>query len=187
MSTDSDAYTPSMSDDAVNAKTGKTWPEWFAALDSADGKKKTHKEIVAILHEQHGVGSWWQQMVTVEYERARGLREVHQKCDGDFSANISRTVNAGLSEMYQAWTDETQRSKWLTEKLAVRTAREDKSLRATMPDSTTVEVLFYAKGEGRSQVTIQHNKLADSADVLKRKEFWKERLDKMTALLTGKS
>jgi len=187
MSAAASAYTPSMSDDAVKAKTGKTWPEWFAALDSADGKNKSHKELVAILHEQHGVGSWWQQMVTVEYERARGLRAVNQKCDGDFSANISRTVNADLSEMYQAWADEKQRATWLPEKLTVRTAREDKSIRGAMPDSTSVEVLFYAKGEGKSQVTIQHNKLADSADVFQRKEFWKERLDKMTALLTEKS
>ena len=176
-----------MSDVAVKAKTGKTWPEWFAALDSAGCRTKTHKEIVAVLHDQHGVGSWWQQMITVEYERARGLRAVHQSCDGNFSANASRTVNLSLPELYRAWADEKRRANWLPELLTIRAAREDKSLRVTMPDSTTVEILFYAKGEAKSQVTIEHKKLADSADVAKRKEFWKERLDKMTANLAGKS
>ena len=38
-----------MSDAAVQAKTGKTWPEWFAVLDKAGAAKMTHKEIAAHL------------------------------------------------------------------------------------------------------------------------------------------
>ena len=185
MTVDSAVYTPSMSDDAVKAKTGKTWPEWFAALDSAGCKQKSHPQIVAVLREEHGVGSWWQQMVTVEYERSRGLRAVHQKCDGDFSANISRTINVDLPALYQACADEKQRTQWLPNPITIRKANEHKSIRATMPDSTSVQIMFYAKGDGKSQVTIEHNKLADSADVAKRKEYWKAALDKLTALLVG--
>jgi hypothetical protein len=57
-----------MSDAAVQAKTGKTWDEWFKILDKAGGKKMNHKEIVAYLSEKYGVGPWWRQMVTVTYE-----------------------------------------------------------------------------------------------------------------------
>ena len=32
-----------------------------------------HKQIVALLYAKHNVGPWWQQMVTVTYEQARGL------------------------------------------------------------------------------------------------------------------
>ena len=40
-----------MSDRAVQAKTGNTWPEWFAILDAAGAKKMDHKGIVAYLGE----------------------------------------------------------------------------------------------------------------------------------------
>ena len=56
---------PRMSDEAVKAKTGKTWKEWFAILDKAGATKLTHQEIVKLLNTNHGVGPWWQQMVTV--------------------------------------------------------------------------------------------------------------------------
>ena len=54
-------------DDAVKKATGKTWTEWFTILDQAGAQKMNHRQIVTLLRDQHGVGSWWQQMVTVGY------------------------------------------------------------------------------------------------------------------------
>ncbi len=59
-------------DEAVRASTGKSWKEWYAALDEAGAAKLSHREIVAWLAEKHGVGGWWRQMVAVSYEQARG-------------------------------------------------------------------------------------------------------------------
>ena len=56
------------SDEAVKAKTGKVWAEWFGILDKAGAKKWAHKEISAFLRDKHEVGAWWCQMV------AGGLR-----------------------------------------------------------------------------------------------------------------
>jgi len=58
-----------MSDEAVKAKTGKTWKQWFALLDKAGAQKLTHKAIVKYLSEKQNVGPWWCQMVTVTYEQ----------------------------------------------------------------------------------------------------------------------
>ena len=87
--------TTSISDDAVKAKTGKIWREWFSLLDKAGARTLDHKGIVAILSEQYSVGPWWQQMVTVEYERARGLREKHETAAG-FVAEVYEGLNAVL-------------------------------------------------------------------------------------------
>src|SRR4051794_6251451 len=75
-------FKPRMSDEAVESKTGKTWSRWFKHLDAAGAKKMTHREIVAHLRDKHDVRSWWQQMVAVTYEQARGLREVGEKPGG---------------------------------------------------------------------------------------------------------
>src|SRR5216117_1433710 len=80
-----------MSDAAVVRATGKKWAEWFAILDKAGAKKLTHQQIVAVLAKKHGLAPWWQQMVTVTYEQARGLRKVHERPDG-YSISRSKTL-----------------------------------------------------------------------------------------------
>ena len=52
------------SDEAVKAKTGKVWAEWFEILDKAGAKKWPHKEISAYLYEKRKVPSWWWQWAT---------------------------------------------------------------------------------------------------------------------------
>src|SRR5687768_7530326 len=100
---------PRMSDEAVKEKTGKTWKEWFAILDEAGAKKMNHQEIVKYLNTKQGVGPWWQQMVTVTYEQARGLREKHQKSDG-YQISVSRTLNTSLSKLFRYVANEKSRN-----------------------------------------------------------------------------
>jgi uncharacterized protein YndB with AHSA1/START domain len=176
--------TARMSDDAVRAKTGKTWPEWFAVLDAAGCRKMTHQEIVACLRDQHGLGPWWQQMVTVGYEQERGLREKHEKPDG-YSISASRTIAVPLADLYGAWHDKRKRGRWLSDDdFTVRKATANKSLRITWGDGTTsVEVNFVPKGEAKSQVAVQHDKLADAKAAERQKVYWREALDRLQALL----
>lgn len=170
--------------DAVAAKTGKTWAEWFKILDNVGAKKMTHKEIVAFLVDHHAVGPWWQQMITVGYEQERGLRQKHETASG-FSASISRTIHVPLRKLYGAW-DSKSRGRWLTrETLTVRKATANKSMRITCGnDGSNIEVNFYAKGPGKSQVVVQQNKLAKADDVRKAKAFWSKSLDNLKELLT---
>jgi uncharacterized protein YndB with AHSA1/START domain len=173
-----------MSDAAVQAKTGKTWDEWFKILDKAGGKKMNHKEIVAYLSEKYNVGPWWLQMVTVTYEQARGLREVYQKAKG-YSANSSKTIAAPLAKLYKAWSDAKLRRRWLPEKdIVIRTATPEKSMRITWSDGkTSVSVYFLAKGEAKSQVALEHEKLPDAKAVTKMKTYWAEALGRLQAML----
>jgi hypothetical protein len=92
------AYVPSMSDAAVKTKTGKDWAGWFGALDKAGAAKLEHKAIANVLSDKHGLPGWWCQMVTVEYERARGLRVRHETAKG-FAVAISKTVATSLSDL----------------------------------------------------------------------------------------
>ena len=83
---------PRMSDEAVLAKTGKNWKQWFAIIDKAGGQKMTHQEIVKLLTSKYNVGPWWCQMVTATYEQQTGRRAHHQKPSG-FEISVSRTIN----------------------------------------------------------------------------------------------
>ena len=176
-----------ISSEAVRAKTGNTWAQWFAVLDKAGASGWPHKEIARHMHDEHGCPDWWSQMVTVGYEQARGLRVKHQKCDGEFSASASKTVAAPVAALFAAWTDPKLRAKWLAggKGLTVRKATENKSLRITWPDGTNVDVNLFAKGTAKSQVAVEHGKLDGVADVPRVKEYWAEALAKLQKLLEG--
>jgi uncharacterized protein YndB with AHSA1/START domain len=174
---------PRMSDDAVKAKTGKTWHGWFKILDAAGAKKMTHQERVAFLNKKHNVGPWWQQMVAVSYEQARGLREKHQKPEG-YEISVSRTIDAPVSKSFKAWTDEKTRKEWLPANFKIRKATANKSLRITWEDcKTSVAVAFIPKGAGKSQVVAQHSKLADAKAAAGMKTFWADALDRLKKMI----
>lgn len=168
-----------MSDDAVKARTGKVWSEWFRILDAAGAKKMTHQEIAALLHSKHHVGPWWTQMVTVSYEQSRGLRDQHQK-PGGYEISVSRTVDASLGKAFKAWTDEKTRKKWLPANLTIRKATTNKSLRISWENGqTSVAAAFLPKGSNKCQVVAQHSKLPDATAAAKMKAFWAKALDRL--------
>jgi uncharacterized protein YndB with AHSA1/START domain len=173
---------PRMSDEAVEAKTGKTWSRWFKHLDAAGAKKMTHQEIVAHLRDKHDVRPWWTQMVAVTYEQARGLREAHEKPSG-YEISVSRTIGASTSKAFKAWTDEKTRKSWLPANFAIRKSTTNKSIRITWSDGTDVVAGFYPKGERKCQVVAQHGKLKDAKAGAKMKAFWSSALDRLKELL----
>ena len=171
-------------DEAVASRTGKTWAEWFGALDAAGARDLDHKALVALLAERFGVESgWWCQAIAGTYERARGTRQRHEMPDG-YQVSASATVSVPLAALYEAWTDERLRGRWLSDgALAVRKATPEKSLRlAWDAGASRVDVNFYAKGAARSQVTLQHSRLPDAAAGERMKAYWKEQLGRLKGL-----
>jgi len=174
---------PEISTEAVRAKTQKTWDEWFTILDAAGGKEMGHKEIVAILNNNYKIDPWWQQSVTVAYEKARGLRQKHEMVDG-YQISKSITLNVPVDKIFGAWLDKTIRAKWLENTdMNIRKSIPNKSIRITWSDPASfVEVYFYPKGE-RVQVTLNHSKLRDQDQAEKMKAYWGSQLKKMKAYL----
>ncbi len=99
---------PGMSDEAIRRGTGRTWDEWFVILDRWPGTERTHPEIARHLAEEHALGGWWAHSVTVGYERARGMRAIHQLTDG-FSVNVSKTFPVPVERLFAAFVEETAR------------------------------------------------------------------------------
>ena len=175
-----------ISSEAVRAKTGKGWDEWFAILDKAGAKNWSHKEIAVFLHD-HKCGDWWSQMVTVGYEQARGLRVKHHTADG-FTAGASKTIAVPLAELFKAWRDAKTRAKWLPDSKAItiRSATENKSMRIVWTDGVSnIVVQFYAKGADKTQVTIERRKLKNAKEVEVVKKYWSAVLEKLKSLLEG--
>lgn len=176
---------PDISNKAVKNKTGKNWEEWFGLLDDAGAQTMEHKEIASYLRNNFELSGWWAQSVTVEYERSRDMRQKYEK-PGGFEATKSKTFSFSVNKLYYAWEKEKQRRQWLENPdFTIRKSTENKSLRITWPDDTHISVEFYPKGKEKTQVTIQHSKLKDKQEVMKRKTYWQVQLNKLGTFLKG--
>jgi hypothetical protein len=171
-----------MSDAAVSAKTGRNWKQWVDRLDRAGAAALSHREIALHLRKEFALPSWWAQMITVGYERIRGLRERGQKTDGSFAINKSKVYPVPLADL---WLGFVRCDRWLDgAKLRMSKATKHKYMRMRWEDGTPIEAVFSAKGSAKSQVAISHSKLASRADAARLRVFWSERLAALAVVLS---
>jgi hypothetical protein len=162
-----------VSDETVVRRTGRAWAQWLAVLDEWGAQQRSHGEIARHLSEAHGVPGWWAQTVTVGYERARGMRVLYERPSG-FSAGVSRTVAVPVERLFEAVCDPS----WpAAGSLRPRTTLPFRSARFDWEDGATrVVVGFTAKGESKSTVALEHERLPDADAAERMKAFWRDRL-----------
>jgi uncharacterized protein YndB with AHSA1/START domain len=177
------AQVAGMSDASVSKRTGRTWAQWVRVLDAAKASEKPHREIAEYVSSL-GTRDWWSQMVTVGYERIRGLRDRGQRRGGGYEATKSRTFNVPVEKLFDAFANARTRRRWLPVKIAVRSATPRKYMRLAWQDGAPVQVGFTAKGAGKSAVAVAHQKLPDKAAADAMKRTWSEHFDRLGQLLS---
>ncbi len=154
--------------------------EWYSILDSAGAQALSHKDIAILLRTEHEVSPWWSQHLTVEYERARGMRAMYETTRG-FQMGVSKTIGVTVSAVYEAFANGELREKWLPG--APLTIQKDTPLKSSRSVwvgqtgvTTNVNVNYYERGEGRSQITVQQSGLSGADEVEDRRADWKAAL-----------
>lgn len=198
--------TYAISDDAVQAKTGKHWDDWFAVLDAFDAARQGHKAAAAHLVEAHGVSGWWAQGITVRYEQTRGLRDVGQQSDRLFAVSVQRTIDAPADRVWRALTDPATVAAWACEAPApaelphegarfltadgkagtwlnvVPNARLRHNWERGAGKPELVEWTLTAKGEATT-LRLQHTKIATKADADQLKPGWTKAVEALRDLV----
>lgn len=181
-----------ISDDAVRAKTGKTWKAWFSTLDKAGAKNLSHKEI-AVWLSKRGLPGWWAQTVTVAYERARRRRPVGQTTTG-WQVSVQKTLVTGREDLWALLTKPSTRSRWLGAKGAmrlqegrgfalsdgitgeVRAVRGPGLLRlgwVSRDDArSTLEITLSEQKGGKTAIRFRHHGIASEAERAELRERW---------------
>ena len=170
-----------MSDASVRKQTGRTWAEWVRVLDAVHAHEKPHRDIATHVSSL-GVPDWWCQMVTVGYERVRGLRDKGQRRGGGYEASKSRTFNVPVQTLFDAFVNPRVRRRWLPVKVTVRSATPPKRMRIIWDDETVVQLGFTPKGNAKSTVAVQHEKLPNRSAVDSMKKVWSEHFDRLVQL-----
>lgn len=168
---------PENTDEVIRRNTGRGWDEWVALIDAGPGRDAGHTAIAAWLVQEHGLGGWWAQGVTVGYERITGLRLPGQMADGTFTANRSKALDASVEELRALVLDDESRETLFPGMTAtLRSRPESKSLRVRLDDAGgdplgTVLFSFEPAGQ-RTRLVVTHEKLPTAASVSVWKEFW---------------
>ena len=175
---------PGVSDASVHKATGKSWDEWFALLDAWQGTTHNHTEIARHVHETYGIDGWWAQSVTVGYERARGMRALHERPDG-FSMNASKTFPVPVERLFAAFVEQDERERWLEAvELRNRTNQPHKSARFdVLPGETRLAITFVAKGPRKAVAQLQQDRLGSAEEVARWKALWKDQLAQLASFL----
>ena len=170
-------------DEALRAATGKDWSEWLALLDAAGAAKKAldHQRVWDLaMQSLPETAGWWGQMVSVGYERARGLREKHESCNGEFQATLSRTFPVPLFAAFAAWADANLRGEWLdAPELSFTKLNAGKNIRARWPDGARLDIRFNATGPDKCQIVVDTMKLDDGEAVQRAKAFWQSQFERL--------
>jgi hypothetical protein len=87
--------------------------------------------------------------------------------------DLKRLVRGRMQKTGESYTGARSRCK----------ATPGKSVRMLWQDGTPAEAMFTAKGAGKSQVAIQHRKLASKAAADARKAAWSDALNRLAELL----
>lgn len=195
-----------MSDEQVKLRTGRGMKAWGALLDRWGAATKGHPATAKYLAQQHGLSSWWSQMVTVMYERDRGLREIGQKSSGSYSLDVQRTIRTDAKRAYAAWVEASAWNRWfstktkLSAKVGGSYANGDgdtgtflalvpgKRLRFTWDNAkhcpgTVVEVVITPTPDGRVKVGLTHTKLRTKKDREEMKGGWSWAMDSLRSYL----
>jgi hypothetical protein len=191
-----------LSDAKAREKTGRGLDHWFDVLDRFGAVEKGHTAAARHLFDAHGVDGWYAQGITVAYERARGVRGVNQRCDGDYEVSVSKVLTAATADVIAAIVDSRQRRRWaggldpnLARALdAALGAKASKGF-VTRPDGlarfrykwgdTTVQFYLQPKPGDKVSVVVSNLKLASPAQVEERRATWRAALTALSKALAG--
>jgi len=173
-----------LTNDAVRAKTGKTWDEWCKILDKAGGRMMDHAEIALVLQKQMSLSPWWSQMVAVGYENERGIRpnERGGPPGNRFEVTLTKVVAVPRAAVWAAWQDPGTLARWLPDaKFEISKTVPHKILHLDWPGETRVAVRFYER-RGKTRVVVSHARLSES-EAQRLKDYWCAALDRLQAIV----
>lgn len=186
-----------LSDRSARKSTGHGLDHWFEVLDRF-GKTHGHQKAAEYLYSEHKVKAWHAQMITVTWERKRGLREENQSCTGTFQVSVSRSLEASVNEVTAFINDPKSRRRWLAgAPPALARALEEafasgKSLEMKKPEyarmrykwlSSVVEIRVTGRPGGKCSLVADSSSLPDAGAVPVRREAFGLALDRLRDLV----
>lgn len=165
-----------LSDESVITKTGKSLNEWCDIIEAWSGDQTDHTAVATYLRDEIGIDSWWAQGITVSFERITGKRLPYQQKDGTFTASKSRVLPMPEHELRQLFLSDEERDNLFPEQHTELLSKPDaKNLKLKLELGTAI-LWMEAQKNGKTKITVSHEKLPTFDDVEQCKFYWDELL-----------
>ncbi len=191
-----------LSDAKSREKTGHGLDHWLGVLDAFGAVAKGHTASARHLSDDHGVDGWYAQGITVAYERARGVRGLNQRCDGDYEVSVSKVMVSTTRQLVKAFSDARARNSWtdgldatLVSSLAAALPHRPTKGFVVKPDGqarfrfkwndTPVQLNVYPKAGGKVSLVATNSQLSSAAMVEERRARLKSALAAIATFLTA--
>lgn len=176
------ASQPEVPDASVVAATGRDWNAWCDLIDEAGVDPHAHPALVSFARDHMGPQAgdkieWWSQGVAIGYERITGVRAPNQMADGTYTATRSRTLSLDVDRLRALLIDDDARTDLFPDQqTSLRSRPTSKALRIAIGEGAALFSMD-ALPDGRTRVTVSHEKLPAAEDVARWKHYWGEWLD----------
>lgn len=192
-----------VSDENVKMETGKSFAEWWKALDVFGGPAKGRREIGAYLYGELKVDAWWSATLQVEYERHKGVVEKDGRGKG-YTICATKSVKATPERCWETCASGKALDAWFGPKneldlkaggsLAnadgnaadVKGVTPGKTIRLIWKDpsapGTPVEIKFQPAA-GKTTVMVTHDRLQTREEADGLRAAWGEALERMKKLV----
>lgn len=171
---------------SIESGTGIAWADWLTFFEphrDLDHTAMAKHALEHILAEGSSSSpEWWAQGATVAYEQHIGRRGVGERCDGTFSATVSKTLpgtmDVILARLEAAGATRTEFAGIPVES-APTTSSTDKwrYWRVKLADGSRVSINVQTKPSGdRSTAAVNHDDLDSNERVAELKAWWKDYL-----------
>ncbi|MGL5827842.1 MAG: hypothetical protein ACRCYU_24005 [Nocardioides sp.] len=175
---------PEMNDEAIRRGTGRGWNEWCDLIDAWPESIAGHAAVAAWIQREFGLTGWYAQGVTVGWERITGRRVPGQMHDGTFGVSRSKVISRGLASLRALLLNDADREELLGMPSTLRSKPTSKALRFRLDQGDAV-FSFVDRPDGKTGVTVSHEKLPDTAAIAVWREYWADWLSAMAAADDG--
>lgn len=198
-----------ISEKAVRDATGRGWRGWWKILDAWGAPEHSHAQIARFLAHEHGLSGWWSQMVTVQYEREHGMREIGEAATG-FQMGAQKTFLPDAASAWELLSSSEGIATWLgpgapgelveaeTFRLEdgttgeIRVVSPGSHMRLTWqppewPKPSTLQVRAAEASSGRGTISFHHEQLPDARAREAMIERWKAVLKALADLESGRA
>ncbi len=190
-----------VTDEACQAATGKTFAEWFAAIETCP--EEGRRMVIQWIYNETGRGKdvWWPTTIWVQYERSKGVVNKKDGLSEGYHICCTKGIKASAQAVYEAFTDGTKND-WLGCNAAAEGAgysddggnegtwlrlRPGKDVRiawktAGVETPTMVDAVF-AEKDGKTGITVNHARIQDREEADGLRKAWGEALNVLKARL----
>ncbi|MEQ9188739.1 MAG: hypothetical protein RLP15_13475 [Cryomorphaceae bacterium] len=163
----------------IVSESGRNWKQWFNELSSAKFVGLSCDEVEDVLVNQYGIERNWARRITNRFAAKHSFHsgEAEKPC---FKISVRKTFDHPFNEVL--WNA----SQWLkSEQRATDTALHNGNQLTCewRTDHSKVAIRFTKKGESKTEMTLQHNRIHSRLDADTMRNFWEESLKGMVEAL----